>query len=112
MDFVKAVNGFFSLEEIDKLPPGALLKKARVFKLFVAVNFGLSRRLNRIHECTAIYVTTWGEFYCRLFTDEEGFIFVDDAVEKIKTRLDHPFAGGSFGYFIPQSAGKRIKASP
>jgi len=110
-DFVKAINGFFSLEEIDNLPAAGLLNKAHVFKLFLIINFCLSRRLNRIHEYTVVYVTTWGEFYCQVFTDEKGLIFVEDAIKKVKTQLDHPFPGDSTGYFIPRSSRKRIKAS-
>ena len=102
-------NEFFRLGEIDNLSAGELLKKARVFKLFVVINFGLSRRLNRIHECAAIYVTTWGEFFFKMFSDEKGLLFVEDAIETVKTRLDHPFIDGSVGYFIPQSAGKRMR---
>jgi|GEM_PF-924326 adenylate cyclase, class 1 len=111
-EFVKAINGFFSLEEIDKLPASGLLHKAQVFKLFLVVNFCLSRRLNRIHEYAAVYVTTWGEFFCQVFTDEKGIVFVEDAIEKVKTELDYPFAGDSTGYFIPHSSRKRIKANP
>ncbi len=111
-DFVKAISGFFSLEEIDKLPPTDLLTKARVLKLFLVINFGLSRRLNRIHEYTAIYVTSWGEFFCRVFIDKEGLVFAEDAIESVRTRLDHPFPGDNIGYFIPRSSRKRIRISP
>ncbi len=108
-DFVKAVNGFFSLKEIDKLPATGLLQKPGVFKLFLVINFGLSRRLNRIHEYAALYATTWGEFYCRMFSDKEGFNFVEDVIKKVRTQLDYPVSCDPIEYFIPASSRKRIR---
>ena len=109
LDFIKGLHDFFPLNEIERLPPLALLKKPYVLKLFLAINFSLNRRLNKIHEYTAIYVTSWGEFYCRTFYNQKGLSFVEDMVATVKEQLNLPFSGDNMGYFIPQSSRKRIR---
>ena len=111
LDFVKVLHGFFPLKEIENLPPTALLKKPYVHKLFLVINFNLNRNLNKFHEYTAIYATSWGEFYCRTFSDEKGLFFVEDVVTAVKEQLELPFFGGEVGYFIPQSLRKRVRTS-
>ena len=109
LDFVNDLHGFFPLKEIEALPPSALLKKPYVHKLFLAINFCQNRRLNKIHEYTAIYMTSWGEFFCRTFNDEKGIPLVEDAVNRVKEQIGLPFSGEKMGYFIPVSSRKRIK---
>jgi adenylate cyclase class 1 len=109
LDFVTELNGFFSLKEIESLPSSALLTKPHIHRLFLAINFCQSRRLSKIHEYTAIYMTSWGEFYCRTFNDEKGIPFVEDLVTNVKEQLGLPVSGEKLGYFIPISSRKRIK---
>jgi adenylate cyclase class 1 len=111
LDFVTELHRFFPLEEIETLPASALLTKPSVHKLFLTINFCQSRRLNKIHEYTAIYMTSWGEFYCRTFSDEKGIPFLEDVVTRVKDQLGMPFSDEKMGYFIPISSRKRIKSN-
>jgi adenylate cyclase class 1 len=108
MDFVTKLHSFFPLEEIETLPPSALLTKPNIQKLFLVMNFCQSRRLSKIHEYSAIFMTSWGEFFCRTFYDKDGIPFVEDLIQKVKGQLGLPFSGRETGYFIPASSKKRI----
>ncbi len=85
-----------------------LLEKPSVKRMFIVVNFGLSRKLSVIHEFSVIYLTSWGELFCRIFKDEKGLHSARDILEKLRTGLDVPFRGCTMGSYVPTSARQRI----
>lgn len=109
IDLLRALSSFFAPSEIESLSPRALLEKPRVQKLFVAINFNLSRKLSKIHEYTAIYMTTWGELFCRVFVNKEGVGTREEMLRDLRGKLGLPMSGGRVGFHVPHFARKRIK---
>jgi adenylate cyclase class 1 len=109
LDLLRRLYEFFPSKEVEAIPPRALLKKPQVDKLLIAVNFNLSRKLPRIHEYTAFYMTSWGEFFCRVFSDKEGVTTVEGALHRAEEQLDLPISSGQVGFFIPRLARKHIR---
>jgi len=109
LDFVKILHEYFPLKDIERLPTMGLLRKPYAVKLFLAVNLSLDRKLHKIHEYTGIYMTSWGEFFCRTFYDKKGITSIEDATAAVKKQLDIPFAGDDVGYFIPRGYRNRIR---
>jgi adenylate cyclase class 1 len=112
LDFMTCLHDFFPPEDMETISAEALLDKPQIIKLFLAINFGTNQKADKIHEYTAIYMTSWGEFYCRIFSDKAGLLSVEDAVKKVVKQLELPFSGSRMEFYIPQSARKRIKAGP
>jgi adenylate cyclase class 1 len=109
LNLLRKLQEFFPTKEADTVSPQALLEKPRVHKLLVVVNFNLDRKLNKIHEYTAIYMTSWGEFFCRVFSDKSGVPSMKDALRRLGEQLGLPISSGRAGFHIPHSAGKRIR---
>ena len=109
LDLLRRLYEFFPSKEVEAIPPRALLKKPQVDKLLIAVNFNLSRKLPRIHEYTAFYMTSWGEFFCRVFSDKKGVTTVEGALHRAEEQLDLPISSGQVGFFIPRLARKHIR---
>ncbi len=108
LDLLQKLNQFFSSKDTGTISPQALLKNSKVNKLLIAVNFGLSRQLKKINEYTVFYMTSWGELYCKVFSDKKGINSVGDALNKAKKQLGLPLLSCQMGVFIPRSARKRI----
>jgi len=100
---------FFPLEEVEAIPPQTLLKKPQVLKLSMTVNFNLNRKLDKIYEYTAIYMTSYGEFFCRVFFDNKGISFVEGALHRLKEQLNLPIFPGQVGFYIPRLARRCIR---
>jgi adenylate cyclase class 1 len=109
LDLLRKLHGFFPLHEAEGTSPQALLKKAEIRKLFITVNFNLSRELDKIYEYATIYMTTWGEFFCRFFFDKEGLESVEDVLNRAKEQFDLPFSTGHVEFYMPRLATKHIK---
>jgi len=108
VDLVKSLHDFFPPKETEQISPQALLEKPFILKLFLAVNFSLDRRLNKIHEYTAIYMTSWGEFFCRTFHDKDGICFLEDVITAARWHLGLSFPNEVVGFYVPQSLQKRL----
>ena len=109
LDLLRRLHEFFPSTEVEAIPPQALLKEPQVDKLLIAVNFNLSRKLPKIHEYTAFYMTSWGEFFCRVFSDKKGVGSVEGALHRAEEQLDLPISSGQVGFFIPRLARKYIR---
>ncbi len=70
--FLDKLYDFFPEHDNDTISPQRLLGDAHVLKLFITVNFTADRKLNKICEYTAIYKTSWGEVFCRVFFEKKG----------------------------------------
>jgi adenylate cyclase class 1 len=109
LDLLRKLYGFFPLHEAEKVSPQALLKKAHIRKLFITVNFDLSRELDKIYEYTTIYMTSWGEFFCRVFFDKKGIDSMEDVLNRAKEQCDLPFSSGDVEFYMPRLATKHIQ---
>ena len=108
LDLLRKLYGFFPLYEAEKISPQALLKKAYIRKLFITANFNVNRELDKIYEYTTIYMTSWGEFFCRFFFDRNGLDSMEDILKKAKEECDLPFSGQVESY-MPRLATKHIR---
>jgi adenylate cyclase len=109
LDLLRKLYGFFPLHEAEKVAPQALLKKAYIRKLFITVNFDLSRELDKIYEYTTIYMTSWGEFFCRVFFDKRGIDSIEDVLNRAKEQCELPFSSGAVEFYMPRLATKHIQ---
>jgi adenylate cyclase class 1 len=109
LDLLHQLKTFFGAADFEEIFPQELLKNPRVRRLFLIVNFNLSRRLSRIYEYTAIYVTSWGELFCRVFSDKKGFHSLDDVIKRVKSQLEIPLSSGQTGFFVAREALKHIQ---
>lgn len=106
-EVLPALHAFF--------PPGKdagsekeLLETEVIKKLFIVVNLGVIRKKARIHEYAAIYLTSWGDLFCRVFTDEEGLISLSEILGRLSVDLGMPFDNCEMGGYIPYGARQRI----
>jgi len=108
LNLLRELYEFFPSKEVEDVSPQTLLGKNQVNKLFVAMNFNLSRKLKIINEYTAIYTTSWGEYFCKVFVNKKGFLSVDDALSNVKKQLDFPFSTDQISVYIPHLAKKYL----
>ncbi|MFH1672513.1 MAG: class I adenylate cyclase [Pseudomonadota bacterium] len=109
LDLLRKLHEFYPVHEAEEIVPQALLKEPYIQKLFLTVNFNLNRKLKKVHEYTTIYMTSWGEFFCRTFHDKNGLNSVEEALSGAKEQFDLPCSSGQVGLYIPQLAGKHIQ---
>ena len=108
LNLLREVYEFFPFKGVEDISPRALLEEKRVNKLFVALNFNLSRKLKIINEYTAIYKTSWGEYFCKVFVAKEGFRSVDDVLSYVKKQFNFTLPTDQIGVYIPHSAKKYL----
>ncbi len=108
LDLLRKLHEFYPVHEAEKIVPQALLKEPYIQKLFLTINFNLNRKLKKVHEYTTIYMTSWGEFFCRTFHDKNGLPSVKETLNRAKEQLDLPCPSGQVGLYIPQVARKYI----
>ena len=66
-------------------------------------------KLPKIYEYTAFYMTSWGELFCRVFSDKKGVTSVQGALHRAEEQLDLPISSGQVGFLIPRLARKHIR---
>ena len=108
INLIRDLYDFFPLKDTSNIGPKALLENRKVRKIFVVLNFNISRKKKSIHEYTAIYTTTWGEYFCRTFVHKEGFLTVEKALAYVRKQFNIGFPAEKIGVYIPQLAKKYI----
>ena len=108
LDLMEELHRFFPMNEAEEIAAEALSKEPRIQKLFMTVNFSMDRKLVKIHEYATIYMTTWGEYFCRIFYDEKGLNSITDALTNARKQLNIPSSFDRPACFVPQAARKHI----
>jgi adenylate cyclase class 1 len=86
-DLLKDMNDFFVFGEGDAIPPTRYLETFTMARLFIVANFTLERKSDRMIEFTAVYMTSWGEMFCRSYTTPSGLSSPSEAVDWIENDL-------------------------
>lgn len=117
LDFLKILNGvsnFFSKLKITNISNAELMGPARIKQLYVIPHFGypfpwglflkdiqsckneeecsrfISKRLEHLRRVTSIYLTSWGEFFCKTYSGVNGMnSFLEDVVPHIPPSCEH-----------------------
>lgn len=108
-ELLKEMTDFFISKGDDSVSANAFLKNYVPIELYVIVNFNDNRKADKIFDYVAVYRTSWGELYCRLYHSKDGLNSLSEAIENIQINLSLTFENTRLGYHIPKMARKRIK---
>ncbi|GAB6097535.1 hypothetical protein JCM14469_37890 [Desulfatiferula olefinivorans] len=86
-DLLKDMNAFFVFGEGDAIPPTRYLETFTMARLFIVANFTLERKSDRLLAFTAVYMTSWGEMFCRSYAIPSGLATPAEAVDWIEKDL-------------------------
>ena len=109
LDLLSKLHRFFIVDSRHDDSHARLSKKPVVQKLFIVVNYCLDRKYEKIHEYAAIYQTTWGEIYCRMFTSKKGLNSVRQAVEDLAGHIGLSMASADIGAFVSSQVKNRLR---
>ncbi|OQY13804.1 MAG: hypothetical protein B6I31_00375 [Desulfobacteraceae bacterium 4572_19] len=109
IELFKEMNNFFQMIETEEISVASLLEKPVINKMFVIVNFGLSRTLRRIYKYSLVYSNSWGEVFCRTFANKQGLDSIRAVLSKSAKLLGTPLHLDKTVSFIPRSALKRLR---
>ncbi|MBU1167939.1 MAG: class I adenylate cyclase [Proteobacteria bacterium] len=107
-DLLKDMNDFFVFGEGDTMSPGFYLEAFKMFRIYMIANFTQSRKSDRIFEYAAVYMTTWGEVFCRKYTSKKGLSSISETIDKVEKDLGLACRNVKIGYHIPRMSKKRI----
>lgn len=108
-ELLKDMNDFFVFGEGDGMPPESFLESFKMYRLYLIVNFTQDRKSERIREFAAVYMTTWGEMFCRKYKSRSGLQTISEAVDKVERDLGLSCKDVAIGYHIPKMSKKRIQ---
>lgn len=108
-DLITDMTLFFDDNEENSVPPSAFLEQYKPIKLYTIINFSGNRKADRVFDYVAVYLTSWGELYCRAYKSKKGLESLSDTLEQIIQHLELSFENTQMGYHIPKMSRKRIK---
>lgn len=111
-DLLKDMNEFFVFGEGDSMPPELYLESFNMFRLYIIANFTQTRKSDRIVEYAAVYMTTWGEMFCRKYKNNIGFQTISEVVDKVEKDLGLSCLNVKIGSHISRVSKKTILDLP
>ena len=109
-DLLREVHSFFSRQDQGTRFED-LSSKEEIRALFVSLNLCTPRSAKKIHQCTALYLNSWGEMFCIFFSEPHGFDSMDQLVVRLKKELKVEQLPEQAVFFMPKSfkAGSRVR---
>lgn len=108
-ELIHKMDLFFTSDAGNTMSPAAFLEQYKAHRLYIIINFTEHRKADKIFDYVAVYLTTWGELFCRAYKSKTGLNSLSDAAKKISRDLNLSFENTEIGYHIPRMSGKRIK---
>ncbi len=103
------MNQFFEADDEAPVSSTDFLQDYQVKSLYLIINFNSNRKDNRIFSSVAVYTTTWGDFFCKVFSSKNGHDSMSDIIALISRDLGLSLNETRIGYYIPKMSRKRIK---
>lgn len=84
---LRALDAFFSPAEIFDTDINEYLRKERVARVFLSINYTQPREERRVRAVTIVYSTNWGELFCRP-ANKDFQVLYQDPLRFVRANLD------------------------
>ena len=111
-ELLKDMNDFFPFGEGDNIAPESFLEPFKIVKLYIVANFSLGKKSERVYEFAAVYMTSWGEVFCRAYKSSAGFSTISEAIENVEKDLGLSCQDVKTGCYVPRMTRRRVMDIP